>query len=263
MSFPIPPQNIAIFLQKFSISTVDALTLDSNYASVGVFTTNTTGARQWQFTFDGLFSTNEAFQIIYDFSKVNTYGYQITFEGTLNGFMNIDGTLYATTKYLKYIPQTQEDIEQKIVRLLFKPPCLKETKGVVRSLYYVTNLNDTSCSCTTTNSSITGTTPNVVLNCNVDDPTTTVSSDISTYVTATIKDNDLNDYTIATVTITGYTGTVYIRCSNINGSSTVTVTNNGSGDAYLWTASHSYYCTISSGTTRTYTWSSSGNGCFI
>jgi hypothetical protein len=145
MTFPIPPQNVAIFLQKFVVTAPTADSFSSSYASVGVVTTNSPGNRQWQFTWNGSFSSTKAFQIIYDFSAVDTYGYNITFEGNLNGFLTVDGQIYAADKYITYIPQTEQDILDKIVRIRFKPPCRQPLRD--RSLYYVLNLNDGSCNC--------------------------------------------------------------------------------------------------------------------
>jgi hypothetical protein len=142
----IPEENVAIYLQKFVVTAPSATTFSSSYASVGVVTTNSPGNRQWQFTWNGSFSSTQAFEIIYDFSQVNTYGYQIRFEGNLNGFITVDGQIYASDKYMKYIPQTQQDILDKIVRLRFKPPCREPLRN--RTLYYVLNLNDTSCDTT-------------------------------------------------------------------------------------------------------------------
>lgn len=156
----IPPQNLAIFLQKFTVSAPDALTFLSNYNSVGVMTTNAPSKRQWQFTFNGYFTSKSLFEIIYDFSQVDTYGYSITFEGNLNGFLTVDGKIYAADKYLLYIPQTPQDILNKIVRLQFKPPCPRSTTNE-RSLYYVTNINDaaaSSCCAIVTYSQQSGTT---------------------------------------------------------------------------------------------------------
>lgn len=158
MSITIPPQNLAIFLQKFSVTAPGAASFLSNYSSVGVMTTNAPQKRQWQFTFNGSFISRSSFEIVYDFSKVNTYGYSITFEGDLNGFLTIDGKIYAADKYLSYIPQTPQDIENKVVRLRFRPPCPRSST-TERSLYYVTNLNDSSCSTITlTSNTKTGTT---------------------------------------------------------------------------------------------------------
>jgi len=140
----IPVQNIAVFLQKFTVTAPTASAFSALYNSVGVFTTNLPNARQWQFTFNGNFTSLERFEIIYDFSQVDTFGYSIRFEGNLNGFITCDKQIYASDRYLKYIPQTEEDIKNKIVRLLFKPPCPGQ-ELVNRSLYYVVNLNDTSC----------------------------------------------------------------------------------------------------------------------
>jgi hypothetical protein len=75
---------------------------------------------------------------------VDTFGYSIKFEGDLNGFITCDKQIYASDRYLKYIPQTEEDIENKIIRLVFKPPCPGQ-ELVNRSLYYVVNLNDSAC----------------------------------------------------------------------------------------------------------------------
>jgi len=145
MTFPIPPKNVAIFLQKFVVTAPTADSFSSSYASVGVVTTNSPGNRQWQFTWNGSFSSTKAFQIIYDFSAVDTYGYNITFEGNLNGFLTVDGEIYAADKYITYIPQTEQDILDKIVRIRFKPPCRQPLRD--RTLYYVLNLNDGSCGC--------------------------------------------------------------------------------------------------------------------
>ena len=141
----IPVQNIAVFLQKFTVTAPTATAFSALYNSVGVFTTNVPKSRQWQFTFNGNFTSLERFEIIYDFSQVDTFGYSIKFEGDLNGFITCDKQIYACDRYLKYIPQTEEDIKNKIVRLLFKPPCPGQ-ELVNRSLYYVVNLNDTACS---------------------------------------------------------------------------------------------------------------------
>ena len=140
----IPKENIAVFLQKFTVTAPTATAFSALYNSVGVFTTNVPNSRQWQFTFNGNFTSLERFEIIYDFSQVDTFGYSIKFEGDLNGFITCDKQIYACDRYLKYIPQTEEDIKNKIVRLLFKPPCPGQ-ELVNRSLYYVVNLNDTSC----------------------------------------------------------------------------------------------------------------------
>ena len=254
----IPNQNLAVFLQKFSLSTLDATTFDSNYASVGVVTTNKPGARQWQFTFDGAFSTKQAFQIIYDFSKVDTYGYFIVFEGVLNGFMNIDGTLYAVTKYLKYIPQTQEDIDNKIIRFLFKPPCWKDNVDVVRKLYYVTNLNDTSCTCTTTDSSITKN-PGIVLNMNNLSYTNTYTNIVNVSVTSS-GGNVVEAY----VDVVQQTSeNILVMAENISDGALVEITNLVEGstiNVYLWTSGHNYYCTIGPNTQIIYTWD---GGCWI
>jgi Pectate lyase superfamily protein len=139
----IPVENIAIFLQKFTVSAPSIPSFVSLYASVGVVTTNNPGNRQWQFTWNGVFSSTESFEIMYDFSHVNTYGYSITFEGNLNGFLTLDGKNYASDNYMTYIPQTAQDILDKIVRLRFKPPCPRQPLRE-RSLYYVLNLNDAS-----------------------------------------------------------------------------------------------------------------------
>lgn len=150
----IPKENIAVFLQKFTVTAPTANAFSALYNSVGVFTTNVPNARQWQFTFNGNFTSLEKFEIIYDFSKVNTFGYSIKFEGGLNGFLTVDKQIYACDRYIKYIPQTEEDIKNKIVRLLFKPPC-SPPELVNRSLYYVVNLNDTSCkACADSNTTI-------------------------------------------------------------------------------------------------------------
>ena len=140
----IPVQNIAVFLQKFTVTAPTATAFSALYNSVGVFTTNVPKSRQWQFTFNGNFTSLERFEIIYDFSKVDTFGYSIKFEGDLNGFITCDKQIYACDRYLKYIPQTEEDIKNEIVRLLFKPPCPGQ-ELVNRSLYYVVNLNDSAC----------------------------------------------------------------------------------------------------------------------
>lgn len=155
MAFPIPPENVAVYLQKFIVTAPSALTFSSSYTSVGVVTTNSPGNRQWQFTWNGFFSSTQPFEIVYDFSDVDTFGYQITFEGNLKGFLTLDGQIYASDKYISYIPQTPNDIANKIVRLRFKPPCPRNPVRN-RSLYYVLNLNDSgTCSispkkCTTT-----------------------------------------------------------------------------------------------------------------
>ena len=141
----IPPENIAIFLQKFSVSAPTVPSFTQTYNSVGVMTTNAPKARQWQFTFNGYFVSKTSFEIIYDFSKVDTFGYSISFEDNLDGFITVDGEIYAATKYLTFIPQTPQDIVDKIVRFQFKPPCPRSSTAK-RSLYYVVNLNDSSCS---------------------------------------------------------------------------------------------------------------------
>lgn len=135
-----------MFLQKFTVTAPTATAFSALYNSVGVFTTNVPNARQWQFTFNGNFTSLERFEIIYDFSKVDSFGYSIRFEGNLNGFITCDKQIYACDKYIKYIPQTEEDVKNKIVRLLFKPPCPGQ-ELVNRSLYYVVNLNDNAVSC--------------------------------------------------------------------------------------------------------------------
>lgn len=149
MAFPIPPENVAVYLQKFIVTAPSALTFSSSYTSVGVVTTNSPGNRQWQFTWNGFFSSTQPFEIVYDFSDVDTFGYQITFEGNLKGFLTLDGQIYASDKYISYIPQTPNDIANKIVRLRFKPPCPRNPVRN-RSLYYVLNLNDSSCSISAT-----------------------------------------------------------------------------------------------------------------
>lgn len=86
----IPAENIAIFLQKFTVTSSDAVPFFANYNSVGIVTTNVPGNRQWQFTFDGSFVSETKFEIIYDFSQVETFGYSILFEGNLSGFVTVD-----------------------------------------------------------------------------------------------------------------------------------------------------------------------------
>lgn len=146
----IPAQNIAIFLQKFTVTAPTATAFVANYNSVGIVTTNSPGNRQWQFTFDGSFTASAPFEIVYDFSKVNTFGFSISFEGNLNGFLNIDDRTCPAGKYLTYIPQTPQDIENKIIRLSLKPPCPQKNAGQVRPLYYLVTLNDTA-SCVSSN----------------------------------------------------------------------------------------------------------------
>jgi hypothetical protein len=160
---------------------------------------------------------------------------------------------------LKYIPQTQEDIDNKIIRFLFKPPCWKDNVDVVRTLYNVTNLNDTSCKCTSTNSNITGSTPGIKLNMSDNNSgcTNTYGGGVTCSVTGSFDNT-----TIGTVDVTSSNQDIYVRAENVSDSDSVTINNGSIHNVYLWTESHSYYCTIGPNTEAIYKWSSSGNGCW-
>lgn len=49
----IPPENIAIFLQKFIVTAPVAAAFTANYNSVGVVTTNQQAKRQWHLYLPG------------------------------------------------------------------------------------------------------------------------------------------------------------------------------------------------------------------
>jgi hypothetical protein len=260
----IPDKNLAIFLQKFSISAPNATSFVSNYASVGIVTTNAPDERQWQFTWDGTFSSSvRSFELIYDFSQVDSYGYSIYFKGKLNGFLNLDGQLYAATNYLTYIPQTQEDIDQKILRFLFRPPCQKKYNGIERSLYYVTNLkdDDITCACKSIDGKITGHPDNDVMIVQFDGD----GSEKETIIypkswggnnTEWIYQAGFpNDNTcFIDVSPTAPTD-IYIRVrgvldrGDVMDFKTLQVKNNSTKNVYFWTQFHSRYCTVSPSST--------------
>lgn len=155
----IPPKNIAVYLQNFTINNdVETPLFSYSYASVGIVTTNKPGKRQWAFTLQGAF-TEKHTDIVYDFSQVNTFGYSIRFEGILQGLLIVDDVTYAARKYLKYVPQTPEDIANKVLRFRLRAPCFSATSNdrPERTLYYQVNLNDNSTSTATytTSTSIT------------------------------------------------------------------------------------------------------------
>jgi len=265
----IPDKNLAIFLQKFSISAPNATSFVSNYASVGIVTTNAPDERQWQFTWDGTFSSSvRSFELIYDFSQVDSYGYSIYFKGKLNGFLNVDDQLYPATKYLTYIPQTQEDIDQKILRFLFRPPCQKKYNGIERSLYYVTNLkdDDITCACKSTDGKITGHPDNDVMIVQFDGGGT--EPELIIYPKSWGGNNTEwitnagfpNTYTcMIDVSSTAPTD-IYIRVrgvldrGDVIDSKTLQVRNNSTKNVYFWTQFHSRYCTVSPGSTLSRDW---------
>ena len=141
----IPDQNLPVYLQKFTVTAPQATSFKVFYVSVGAITTNNPTRRQWSFTFDGEFYSNYSFEIVFDFSKVEQTSYSITFEGTMKGTLTVNKILYSAENYLTYIPQTKEDFDAKILRFKFKPPCPPRSTNENSTLYFSTNLNDTSC----------------------------------------------------------------------------------------------------------------------
>ena len=103
----IPDQNLAIYLQKYSIEIKNAvgnIVGSRRYSTVGVLPSDEPGKRVWQLNLSGVLDPNiDVYSVVYDFSNVNyKYKDQITFENEIAGTFNICGRVLDASKIIKY-----------------------------------------------------------------------------------------------------------------------------------------------------------------
>ena len=103
----IPDQNLAIYLQKYSIEIKNAvgnIVGSRRYSTVGVLPSDEAGKRVWQLNLSGVLDPNiDVYSVVYDFSNVNyKYKDQITFENEIAGTFNICGRVLDASKIIKY-----------------------------------------------------------------------------------------------------------------------------------------------------------------
>ena len=103
----IPDQNLAIYLQKYSIEIKNAvgnIVGSRKYSTVGVLPSDEPGKRVWQLNLSGVLDPNiDVYSVVYDFSSVNyKYKDQITFENEIAGTFNICGRVLDASKIIKY-----------------------------------------------------------------------------------------------------------------------------------------------------------------
>ena len=103
----IPDQNLAIYLQKYSIEIKNAvgnIVGSRKYSTVAVLPSDESGKRVWQLNLSGVLDPNiDVYSVVYDFSNVNyKYKDQITFENEIAGTFNICGRVLDASKIIKY-----------------------------------------------------------------------------------------------------------------------------------------------------------------